>query len=63
MSAERWLVQPTAQVLEKEFPLSPSACAIIFAIIVIAATTLEAARKKNYWGIDCIIMLADGLQE
>ena len=61
VSTERWLVQPTAQVQEKEFPLSPSACAIIFAIIVIAATTLEVARKKNYWGIDCIIMLANGL--
>ncbi len=61
VSAERWLVQPTTQVMEKEFPLSPSTCAIIFAIIVIAATTLEAVRKKNYWGIDCIIMLADGL--
>ncbi len=61
VSAERWLVPPTAQVVEKEFPLSPGACAIIFALAVIAATVFEAARKKNYWGIDCIIMLADGL--
>ncbi len=61
VSAERWLVQPTAQVVEKEFPLSPSTCAIIFALIVIAATVFEATRNKNYWGIDCIVMLADGL--
>ncbi len=61
VSAERWLVQPTPQVVEKEFPVSPSTCAIAFAVIVIAATVFEAARKKNYWGIDCIIMLADGL--
>ena len=58
---EGWALEPSVQMTESSFPLSPTACAIIFAVIVVGTTLLEYFKKKNFWGFDILLMTADGI--
>ena len=55
------IISPFANVVEKEFPLSPTACAIIVAIIIIALTCLEHVRRTTFWGFDLLLLAIIGL--
>lgn len=61
VKSEGWVLEPSAQISEKGFPLSPMECSIIFAALVLGATALEWLKNKNLWGFDIIIMAADGI--
>lgn len=61
VTKEGWLLKPLSQAKEKDFPLSPTECAIIFAIAVAGITLWEYFRKKNFWGFDLLLMTADGI--
>ncbi len=56
-----WVIPPTAQVVESEFPLTPMQCALILLVIVAGCTLYECLRRKNFWALDALLMLADGL--
>lgn len=61
VTKEGWALKPAPQTKEEGFPLSPTECAVIFAIIVVGITLLEYFKKKNFWSFDLLIMTADGI--
>ncbi len=56
-----WVIAPTAQVVESEFPLTPMQCALLLLVIVVGCSLYECLRRKNFWVLDILLMLADGL--
>ena len=56
-----WVIPPTVPVVESEFPLTPMQCATILLVVVAGCTLYECLRRKNFWGLDALLMLADGL--
>ena len=60
VSKSFWVVKPVAQPLKKEFPLTPTQCALLFAAMTVALTVYEYTKKKNYWGYDAALLAADG---
>ena len=59
--SEGWVLKPGSQAVESGFPLSPMQCACILATIISAATAAEYFKKRNFWGIDALLLTADGL--
>lgn len=57
----RTAVPAGIQVTEKEFPLSPTECAVAFLIVNLLIFLYERRRKKTLLWWDIILMLADGL--
>jgi hypothetical protein len=53
-------IQPGVQVVESEFPLTPTECATILLIITIGLTVYEYIKKKTLWGYDAVLMLITG---
>lgn len=56
-----WVIQPGIQAEWKGFPLSPTTCAIIFFIIITAASVYERCKNMMFWGIDVFLMSATGI--
>ena len=57
----RILVPPGVQIIEQDFPLTPTECACVFLIISLIIVMIEWKRKKvfKYW--DAFLMLLQGL--
>lgn len=56
-----WIARQDARPATDGFPLSPTACAVAFAVIITALSFFEWRKKKMLWGIDALLMSAAGL--
>lgn len=56
-----WVIDPTPQEVEQEFPFTPFECSLILAAIIIAFTLVDLRRKRISWPLDLVLLLADGL--
>lgn len=56
-----WVIPHVEQPLESEFPLTPTQCAAIFAVLVAASTLWEWRKRKSFWMLDLVLLLANGL--
>lgn len=61
VSNSSWVVLPGTQAEWSGFPLSPTTCAIIFFVIVVAVSIYERCKIKMFWGMDIFLMLLTGL--
>lgn len=61
VSNSSWVVLPGTQAEWSGFPLSPTTCAIIFFVIVVAFSIYERCKIKMFWGMDIFLMLLTGL--
>lgn len=61
VSRSFWVIAPTAHAVESEFPLTPMQCALILLAVVVGCTVYEGLRRKNFWVLDALLMLADGV--
>ncbi len=61
VSNSSWVVLPGTQAEWSGFPLSPTTCAIIFFVIVVAFSIYERCKTKMFWGMDIFLMLLTGL--
>ncbi len=61
VSRSFWVIPPAAQVAESEFPLTPMQCAVLLLVMVAGCTLYECLRRKNFWVLDALLMLAGGL--
>lgn len=61
VSNSSWVVLPGTQAEWSGFPLSPTTCAIIFFVIVVAVSIYERCKTKMFWGMDIFLMLLTGL--
>ena len=57
----RTVVKPFTHVVEKEFPLSPTACAICLAAFIIILTLVERKLGKTFWLFDLLLLLLIGV--
>ena len=60
VSQTRTIIKPFTHAAEKEFPLSPTACAIILAMIIIGLTLLEYKLHKTFWALDLLLLFLIG---
>ena len=56
-----WAIRPEVQIVKKEFPLSPTSCAVLLAAVVAALTIADWRRKRISWWFDTVLFLADAL--
>lgn len=56
----QWILKDNT-TYEKEFPLSPAACAFILMIVIAAVTVFERLRKKNFWILDTVLLSICGI--
>ncbi len=61
VKAQGILVRTPEKAIEKEFPLSPRECALVFLALTVLITLLEIVLKKDFWAFDIILMVIDGL--
>ena len=61
VSNSSWVVLPGPQAEWSGFPLSPTTCAMIFFVIVVAFSIYERCKTKMFWGMDIFLMLLTGL--
>ncbi len=61
VSNSSWVGLPGTQAEWSGFPLSPTTCAIIFFVIVVAVSIYERCKTKMFWGMDIFLMLLTGL--
>lgn len=61
VAASYWIVPHVEHPLEVEFPLTPTQCALILAALIVVLTLLEWRKRCTWWGIDAVLLLADGL--
>ena len=57
----RTIIEPQIQIIEKEFPFSPTQCAYILLSISIVIAVIEYKRKRTFIAWDSLIMLTDGI--
>lgn len=57
----RVLVKAGIQVVEEEFPLSPTACAWLLFALLMAVLIIEKKKHQHYLWIDLILMLTTGV--
>ena len=57
----RTVIKPFTHVVEKEFPLSPTACAICLAAFIIILTLVECKLHKTFWLFDLLLLLLIGV--
>ncbi len=57
----RMAVMPGVQVIEHDFPLSPTECALILLLITIGITLIEWKTKKRQIWYDVVLMTLQGL--
>lgn len=61
VGSDSWILPRTQGVGSDSFPLSPTECFGIFALLIVALTLVEYWKHASYWIADIIIMLAAGL--
>lgn len=57
----RMVVLPGVQIIEKDFPLTPTECAVVLLIVALLLRGLEWKLKKVFVWWDVLLMLAQGL--
>lgn len=57
----RMAVLPGVQIIEKDFPLTPTECAVVLLIVALLLRGLEWKLKKVFVWWDVLLMLAQGL--
>lgn len=57
----RTLIKPGIQIVEEDFPLSPTFCALLFFCIVLIVTIFDWKRKRCTVYFDAFLMLATGI--
>ena len=57
----RMVVLPGVQIIEKDFPLTPTECAVVLLIVALLLRGLEWKLKKVFAWWDVLLMLAQGL--
>lgn len=57
----RMIVPPGVQIVEQDFPLSPTECALILIVISVMILLLEWKRKKTFKYWDALLMVLQGL--
>ena len=60
VSSTETLVEMFNDPAEKEFPLSPTACAIIVALIIVGVTIAEYLLRRRFWVFDLVLLLLIG---
>ena len=61
VSRSGWVVLPGVQTEMADFPLSPIACMLLLAGIIVLVTLLEGIRKTRFRWVDATILLVCGL--
>ena len=61
VSHSGWVVLPGVQTEMADFPLSPIACMLLLAGIIVLVTLLEGIRKTRFRWVDAAILLVCGL--
>ena len=61
VSRSGWVVLPGVQTEMVDFPLSPIACMLLLAGIIVLVTLLEGIRKTRFRWVDAAILLVCGL--
>ena len=61
VSRSGWVVLPGVQTEMADFPLSPIACMLLLAGIIVLVTLLEGIRKPRFRWVDAAILLVCGL--
>ena len=61
VSRSGWVVLPGAQTEMADFPLSPIACMLLLAGIIVLVTLFEGIRKTRFRWVDAAILLVCGL--
>lgn len=61
VSRSGWVVLPGVQTEMADFPLSPIACMLLLAGIIVLGTLLEGIRKTRFRWVDAAILLVCGL--
>ena len=61
VSRSGWVVLPGVQTEMADFPLSPIACMLLLAGIIVLVTLLEGIRKTRFRWVDAAILLVCGL--
>ena len=51
----------TAQASADQEPITPIEVGWVMAVIIVAISVIEAAKKKNYWGLDAFLLVITGL--
>ncbi len=46
--------------VEKEFPLSPTVCALLVALVIVGITIVEFMKRRRFWGFDFVLLLLIG---
>ena len=59
--SRRMAVKPGVQTIERDFPLTPTACAGLLFCVTLALSLAEWRRKKTYVWFDALLMLLTGL--
>ena len=57
----RMAVKPGVQVIEEDFPLSPTACAYVLLVLSLVIVAMEWRRKKTFKYWDALLMTVQGL--
>ena len=55
------IIKGRAQVVEEEFPLSPTQCGWVLVVVTIAITAFEIIRKKNFRLFDAFLMVGSSI--
>lgn len=61
VSDRRMAVEPGVQIIERDFPLSPTECALIMLVVVLLLSVSEWKRTKTYVAVDALLITMTGL--
>lgn len=61
VKARNIVVEPGVQIIEKDFPFSPSQCAYILLVLSVAIAFIEYKQRRSYKIWDVILMLTTGI--
>lgn len=60
VSATKTIVPMFDNPVEKEFPLSPTVCALLVALVIVVVTIVEFMKRRRFWGFDLVLLLLIG---
>ena len=60
VAEKRVLIPMFDNAVEKEFPLSPTACALLLALVIVAVSLIEHRKQKIFWLFDLVLLLLIG---
>ena len=60
VAEKRVLIPMFDNAVEKEFPLSPTVCALLLALVIVAVSLIEHRKQKIFWLFDLVLLLLIG---